>query len=280
MMTDRKQCSGNSLGGISKKNSFWRSRLRLESDEYEFDLIFAQVLHCESTNNRSGVQTRQKQIIGFYVDLKKSAQINGAWQLGSFQTCIMQLYVKHFIVWIKSNKYGCILKIAYLFHMHKQAVPTYAGTWALSECVTCRMPGNWKRPENSSLKRKGELEGGQVARFTALSFNHRQMNGHRPCFIWAGLMPGLWKHWQGQINHTLFSLGLENIEERKNERVKGGWKTHSLLLDGLQFYSVPAAWYDITHGCAQPQRKLTKTIYRDRYFALKETSYWERKWNF
>lgn len=60
MLTDRKQRSGNSLGGISKNLSFSRSRLRLEGDEYEFDVIFAQVLHCESTNNRSGVHRRGK----------------------------------------------------------------------------------------------------------------------------------------------------------------------------------------------------------------------------
>lgn len=60
MLTDRKQCSGNSLGGISKNLSFGWSRLRLESDEYEFDVIFAQVLHCESTNNHSGVHRRGK----------------------------------------------------------------------------------------------------------------------------------------------------------------------------------------------------------------------------
>ncbi len=60
MLTDEKQCSGNSLGGISKNLSFWRSRLRLEGDEYEFDVIFAQVLHCESTNNHSGVHRHSK----------------------------------------------------------------------------------------------------------------------------------------------------------------------------------------------------------------------------
>lgn len=103
------------------------------------------------------------------------------------------------------------------------------------------------------------------------------MNGHRPCFM-VGIMPGLWKHWQGQINHTSFSLGLENIEERMNESAKGGWKTHSLLLDGLQFYSVPGAWYDTTHGCTQPpSKKNKKKTYqnRDRKITLKETSYWE-----
>lgn len=60
MLTDGKQCSGNSLGGISKNLSFWRSRLRTEGGEYEFDVIFAQVLHCESTNNHSGVHRRGK----------------------------------------------------------------------------------------------------------------------------------------------------------------------------------------------------------------------------
>lgn len=180
-----------------------------------------------------------------------------------------------------------LLKIAYLFHMHNQAVPTYACTRALSECVTCTIPGNWKRPENSSLKHKGGLEGSRLHG----SLHSTLITGRWMATDHAGLMPGLWKHWHGQINHTLFSLGLENIEERKNERVKGGWKTHSLLLDRLQFYSVPGAWYDITHGCAQPQRKLTKTmlksniyikknISRDRHIALKETSYWERKWYF
>lgn len=59
-LTDEKQCFGNSLGGISKNLSFWRSRLRLEGDEYEFDVIFAQVLHCESTNNHSCVHRRGK----------------------------------------------------------------------------------------------------------------------------------------------------------------------------------------------------------------------------
>ncbi len=146
----------------------------------------------------------------------------------------------------------------HLFHMHKQAVPTYAHTWVLSECVTCRMPGNRDRPENSSLKHKGGAWGEQLARFTALSSNHRQMNGHRPCFIWAGLMAGLWTHWQGQINHTSFSLCLDIIEERKNERAEGGWKTQSLLLDRLQFYSVPGAWY------ASHRKKHTTTMLRKK----------------
>ncbi len=95
------------------------------------------------------------------------------------------------------------------------------------------------------------------------------MNGHRPCFIWAGLMPGLWTHWQGQINHTSFSLCLENIEERKNERAEGGWKTHSLLLDRLQFYSVPGAWY------ASHRKKHTTTMLRKKYIK-RQTHYIER----
>ncbi len=103
------------------------------------------------------------------------------------------------------------------------------------------------------------------------------MNGHRPCFIWAGLMPGLWTHWQGQINHTSFSLCLDIIEERKNERAEGGWKTHSLLLDRLQFYSVPGAGY-ASHRKKHTTTMLRKKKSRDRHITLKETSYWELKW--
>ncbi len=110
----------------------------------------------------------------------------------------------------------------------------------------------------------------QLARFTALSSNHRQMNGHRPCFIWAGLMPGLWTHWQGQINHTSFSLGLENIEERKNERAKKGWKTLP-----------PAGWASVLFSASgmiwyySRQKKHTKTMLRKKKIK-RQTHYIER----
>lgn len=111
----------------------------------------------------------------------------------------------------------------------------------------------------------------QLARFTALSSNHRQMNGHRPCFIWAGLMPGLWTHWQGQINHTSFSLGLENIEERKNERAKGGWKTLP-----------PAGWASVLFSARgmiwyySRQKKHAKTMLRKIKNQETDTLHWKK----
>lgn len=88
-----------------------------------------------------------------------------------------------------------------------------------------------QRGLKTAVKAQGWAWREQLERFTALSSNHRQMNGHRPCFIWAGLMPGLWKHWQGQINHTSFSLSGEywkKKERKKKRRMKdtlppAGW---------------------------------------------------------
>lgn len=133
------------------------------------------------------------------------------------------------------------------------------------------------------VKALGWAWGEQLARFTALSSNHRQMNGHRPCFIWAGLMPGLWTHWQGQINHTSFSLGLENIEERKNERAKGGWKTlppagwASVLFSARGMIWYYSRLYPATEKTYQNYAEKNKKS-RDRHITLKETSYWERNW--
>lgn len=116
----------------------------------------------------------------------------------------------------------------------------------------------------------------QLARFTALFSNHRQMNGHRPCFIWAGLMPGLWTHWQGQINHTSFSLGLENIEERKNERRMKDTPSCWMGFSFIQCQGHDMILLTAEKTCQNYAEKNKKS--RDRHITLKETSYWERMW--
>ncbi len=93
------------------------------------------------------------------------------------------------------------------------------------------------------------------------------MNGHRPCFIWAGLMPGLWTHWQGQINHTSFSLCLENIEERKNER---------RMKDTLP----PAGWASVLFSArgmiCQTQKKTYHNYAKKKINQETDTLHWKK----
>ncbi len=87
MLTDEKQCSGNSLGGISKifhsEGPGWDLKVMNKS-------LMLSLHRCciVSRLTITPVCTDAARAIGFYVHLKKSAsncaQINGAWQLGSF----------------------------------------------------------------------------------------------------------------------------------------------------------------------------------------------------